>query len=58
MTYKLQFLPVALREWKKLSVPIQKQFKKKLIERLKNPHIPGSRLSGAQNLYKIRVILF
>jgi len=33
MSYKVKFLPSALKEWKKLAPPIQKQFKKKLIER-------------------------
>jgi len=34
MSYKLKFLPTALREWKKLDRPVQVQFKKKLAERL------------------------
>ncbi|MBM96365.1 MAG: type II toxin-antitoxin system mRNA interferase toxin, RelE/StbE family [Oceanospirillaceae bacterium] len=55
MTYKLKFLPAALREWNKLAVPIQKQFKKKLTERLENPHIPASRLSGYDAVYKIKL---
>jgi mRNA interferase RelE/StbE len=55
MNYKLQFLPEALREWKKVNSTIQEQFKKKLEERLKNPHVPNSRLSGADNLYKIKL---
>lgn len=29
-------------------------FKEKLAARLENPHVPGSRLSGAANLYKIK----
>ncbi|MBE0508286.1 MAG: type II toxin-antitoxin system mRNA interferase toxin, RelE/StbE family, partial [Marinospirillum sp.] len=39
MTYKLEFKKSALKEWKKLAVPLQQQFKKKLLERLENPHI-------------------
>ncbi|MDE9590447.1 type II toxin-antitoxin system RelE family toxin, partial [Xenorhabdus bovienii] len=31
------------------------QLKKKLAERLKNPHVPASRLSGRTNRYKIKL---
>ena len=55
MNYKLKFLPTALKEWKKLDNTIQIQFKKKLKNRLKSPHIPGSQLSGFQNHYKIKL---
>lgn len=55
MSYKLKFLPTALREWKKLDASIKAQFKKKLKERLKEPHIPSSRLSGFENHYKIKL---
>ncbi len=54
MTYKLEFKKSALKEWKKLGATLQ-QFKKKLAERLKNPHVPASRLSGGDNLYKIKL---
>jgi len=54
MTYSLKFHPDALDEWKKLPKSDREYFKKKLSERLKNPHIPKSRLSGGQNLYKIK----
>ncbi|MDC5821765.1 type II toxin-antitoxin system RelE/ParE family toxin [Vibrio europaeus] len=43
MTYKLDFKKSALKEWKKL------------IERLGNPHVPASKLSGADNMYKIKL---
>ncbi len=55
MLYKLKFLPSALKEWKKLAPPIQKQFKKKLNERLQNPHIKASQLKGFKNTYKIKL---
>ncbi len=55
MTYKLKFLPTALTEWKKLDKSVQSQIKKKLSERLENPHIPSSRLSGFKNHYKIKL---
>ena len=55
MSYKLKFLPTALKEWKKLDNSIQSQFKKKLTERLEKPHNPSSKLSGFENHYKIKL---
>ena len=55
MTYKLKFLPVALKEWKKLGAPIKSQFKKKLAERLQNPRVPADKLSGYDSVYKIKL---
>ncbi|EAA5436894.1 type II toxin-antitoxin system RelE/ParE family toxin [Salmonella enterica subsp. enterica serovar Muenchen] len=55
MTYKLDFDRRALKEWKKLGHPVREQFKKKLAERLENPHVPASRLSGRTNRYKIKL---
>ena len=55
MNYKLKFLPTALKEWKKLDNTIQIQFKKKLKNRLKSPHVAGSQLPGFQNHYKIKL---
>jgi len=55
MSYKVKFLPSALKEWKKLAPPIQKQFKKKLIERSVEPHNIASQLRGFQNTYKIKL---
>ncbi len=55
MSYKIKFLPSALKEWKKLAPPIQKQFKKKLKERSDSPHNPASQLRGFKNVYKIKL---
>jgi mRNA interferase RelE/StbE len=55
MTYKLDFKKSALKEWKKLGATLQEQFKKKLLERLVNPHVPAAKLSGADNMYKIKL---
>jgi len=55
MTYKVKFLPSAMKEWKKLAPPIQKQFKNKLTERAEIPHNPASQLRGFQNVYKIKL---
>ena len=53
--YKLKFLPVALKEWKKIDSAIRQQFKTKLSERLKQPHIEAGRLTGFTNTYKIKL---
>lgn len=55
MTYNLEFKQSALKEWNKLGATLKAQFKKKLIERLGNPHIPSAKLSGADNMYKIKL---
>lgn len=55
MTYKLKFVPAAQKEWSKLAPPIQKQFKKKLAERLENPHVLASKLRGYDAVYKIKL---
>lgn len=55
MSYELSFHPEALTEWKKLDGSIRELFKKKLAERLHNPRIPASRLSGHKDRYKIKL---
>lgn len=55
MTYRLAFKKSALKEWNKLNPTVKQQFKKKLAERLENPHIPSAALSGAPNIYKIKL---
>jgi mRNA interferase RelE/StbE len=55
MTYSLKFLPSALKEWKNLNNSIKPLFKKKLQERLNNPHVPASCLRGFKNHYKIKL---
>lgn len=55
MTFKLKFVPTALKEWGKLDNSIQSQFKKKLAERLNSPHVLSSALSGFDNHYKIKL---
>jgi mRNA interferase RelE/StbE len=55
MTYELEFKKTALKEWKKLGSTVQQQFKKKLGEVLENPHIQNAKLSGANELYKIKL---
>lgn len=55
MTYSLEFHESALKEWKALGTSVREQFKKKLAERLENPHVPASRLRGSANRYKIKL---
>ena len=55
MTYKLIFLEPALKEWNKLDGTIRNQFKKKLAERLQNPHVVSAMLRGRDNRYKIKL---
>ena len=55
MTYRLRFIPAALKEWEKLAAPIRSQFKKKLAERLENPRVAADKLSGYDSVYKIKL---
>jgi mRNA interferase RelE/StbE len=54
-SYTLKFIPTALKEWEKLDRSVQAQLKKKLAERLENPHVPASQLYGFPNHYKIKL---
>jgi mRNA interferase RelE/StbE len=55
MNYELALKDSALKEWKKLGSTVKEQFKKKLAEHLKNPHVPSAALSGESNIYKIKL---
>ena len=55
MTYKLEFHEKALKEFQGLPSSVREQFKKKLAERLANPRVPASKLSGHPNRYKIKL---
>ena len=55
MSFELGFLDEALKEWKKLNNNVRDQFKKKLAERLINPRVPSSKLSGQKDRYKIKL---
>jgi mRNA interferase RelE/StbE len=54
-TYRLAFLPSALKEWERLGGTVREQFRKKLAERLQSPHVDSARLSGMANCYKIKL---
>jgi mRNA interferase RelE/StbE len=55
MSYELEFKKSALKEWNKLDAVVKSQFKKKLAQRLENPHVPSAALAGASDLYKIKL---
>lgn len=55
MSYSLEFLESALKEWKKLNSTVRDQFKKKLKERLENPRVQASQLRGSKDRYKIKL---
>ena len=55
MTYNLDFLESASKEWRKLDGGIREQFKKKLKERLENPRVQKDQLHGARDRYKIKL---
>lgn len=56
MTYKLRFHALTLAEWNKLDKSIREPLKKKLLERLENPHVPSAKLSGMPDCYKIKLL--
>ena len=55
MSYRLKFLPSALKEWRKLTPEIKAQFKAHLERRLENPHVDTARIRGYRNHYKIKL---
>lgn len=55
MTYRLEFLPSARKEWEKLGHTLREQFKQKLAERLEMPRIPADALHGMPDCYKIKL---
>jgi mRNA interferase RelE/StbE len=55
MSYYLDFHPKALKEWYGLSHTIKEQFHKKLKERLENPKVAKDKLSGFEDIYKIKL---
>jgi mRNA interferase RelE/StbE len=54
-TYELKFLESALKEWQRLDATVRAQLKKKLAERLEQPHVASARLSGMPDCYKIKL---
>lgn len=55
MNFSLEFHPDAWDEWKKLDSSVRNQFKKKLLERIQRPRVDATRVSGGNDLYKIKL---
>lgn len=55
MSFKLEFVDLALKEWHKLDSNTRMLFKNKLAERLENPRVPSAKLSGSKDRYKIKL---
>lgn len=55
MTYSIEFVPSALKEWEKLGSTVREEFKNILAKRLENPCVPKQKLSGYKDLYKIKL---
>ena len=55
MSYKLSFHPKALKEFKQLDKSIAEQFKKKIAQRLEEPRVAKDKLSGFNDVYKIKL---
>ena len=55
MSYGLEFLEVALNEWRRLDASLKRQLQKKLQSRLENPAIPSAALRGMAHCYKIKL---
>jgi mRNA interferase RelE/StbE len=55
MTYRLEFLPSAQKEWETLGATVRSQFTKKLRERLETPSVPSTALHGMPDCYKIKL---
>lgn len=55
MTYRLEFLPAARKEWDKLGATLREQFKRKLSERLRLPRVQADALHGLPDHFKIKL---
>ena len=55
MTWQLAIDAAAEKEWTRLDNSVKARFKAKLAERLENPRVANAALSGAPDLYKIKI---
>ncbi len=53
--YRLVFKEEAKKEWESLDSTVRSIFAKKLKERIQQPRIESSRLSGMKDCYKIKL---
>ena len=55
-TFRLKFVPDALKEWQTLDGSIKEPLRKALKKRLEQPHIPSAELHGdLRGCYKIKL---
>ena len=55
MIYKIKFTPISQKEWKKIDSNVKSYFKKKLEKIIYNPRISKNKISGYNNIYKIKL---
>ena len=55
MSYNIQFLPQAKKEWDKLDSSLKEYFKKKLKKIQVNPCVQANALRNMTNCYKIKL---
>ena len=55
MSFELEFLEPALKEWKGLDANTREQFRKKLKERCETPRVSSAQLRGSKDRYKIKL---
>lgn len=55
MTFSIEILPAARREWKKLDPDIKLQATRKLETLLENPRVEATRLRGMPDCYKLKL---
>ena len=55
MTYSLEFLPKAHKDWLRLEKSVQDQLRRKLDQRLAGPRVPKDALHGLRDCYKIKL---
>lgn len=55
MSYIIEFILSAEKEFRKLSLDLRKQFVEKLKERSENPRVESAKLRGMKDCYKIKL---
>ena len=55
MIYKIKFTPISDKEFKKIDSSIKLQFKKELEKIIHKPRVPKNKLSGYNDIYKIKL---
>ena len=55
MTYRLGFVPEALKEWRGLEAEVKPRLARALTRRLQDPHVEGQRFHGLPDFYRIKL---